>query len=267
MVYIWERVKLMTAIHQMLLGGRKQVTVIFSANTANGTVSINGLSGYESGQTDINVIVNAGVTLSSPNLVEALTINGGVIGDKVILNNNGVISGGPGVGGDPLGGSVTPANTPALGNGGGVNSNPSGDSSAGNGNSGGQGGAAIAYNTVAQLIINNANKVTGGGGGYGGNGFNNSGGGSGGQGGVSVKFTGTRSIILINAPGAIFGGGGGGGSGWGNRIPGATAGGQTGFAATITNNGGGNFGGQGSAGPVTSVNAIPLFNTTGTFTL
>ena len=190
----------------------------------------------------------------------------------ITLTNNGTVKGAGGAGGyNGQGGYYQEdGNTDGVGEGGDVPDNPYGDSGgypAINGTSGAVGFTAIYMATACTFNIYNYGTITGGGGGAGGGGSNNGGGGSGGNGGVALVETGTPTVTLYNQSGATFGGGGGGGSGWGNRIAGSTAGGAIGVAATITNNGGGNFGSQGSAGRSSTNNATTLFNTAGTFSL
>jgi hypothetical protein len=187
----------------------------------------------------------------------------------ITLTNNGTIFGAGGAGGSGFASVVEEAgNTDGIGEGGDVPDNPYGDSNpATNGQSGGVGFTAIYMDTACTFNIYNYGTITGGGGGAGGNGGNNSGGGNGGNGGVALVETGSPTVNLYNQSGATFGGGGGGGSGWGNRVAGSTAGGAIGVAATITNNGGGNFGSLGTAGRSSTNNATTVFSGAGTHSL
>ena len=219
-----------------------------------------------------NVTVNNGVSIAGTgNTTSSAFILTSTIPKKSIitLTNNGTINGAGGAGGSGFAGVVEEAgNVDGLGFGGDVPSNPYGDSNpATNGQNGADGSTAIYVTTDCTFNIYNYGTITGGGGGAGGNGGNNSGGGSGGNGGIALVETSTPTITLYNQSGATFGGGGGGGPGWGNRIGGSTAGGAIGNNATITSDGGGNFGSLGSAGRSSTNNATTLFSGAGTHTL
>jgi len=219
-----------------------------------------------------NITVNNGVSVNGTgDTTSSAFILPSTIPTKSIitLTNNGSIFGAGGAGGSGFASVVQEAgNTDGIGEGGDVPSNVYGDSNpATNGQAGGVGFTSIYMATACTLNIYNYGTITGGGGGAGGNGGNNSGGGNGGNGGIALVETGTPTVTLFNQSGATFGGGGGGGSGWGNRIPGSTAGGAIGVAATITNNGGGNFGTLGTAGRSSTNNATTVFSGAGTHTL
>ena len=218
--------------------------------------------------------VNNGVSLigTGNTTNSALLLTNLVDASIIRLNNNGTIYGAGGAGGytGVAGIYQENGNTDGVGYGGDVPNNPYGDSGgypAINGTSGAVGYTAIYCDSNIILNIYNYGTVTGGGGGAGGNGGNNAGGGSGGNGGVALVETGSPTVTLFNQSGGVFAGGGGGGSGWGNRIAGSTEGGSPGNPGVITNNGGGNFGAQGSAGRSSTNNATTLFNTAGTFSL
>jgi hypothetical protein len=218
--------------------------------------------------------VNNGVSLigTGNTTNSALLLTNLVDGSIIRLNNSGTIYGAGGAGGytGVAGIYQENGNTDGVGYGGDVPNNPYGDSGGYpgiSGTSGAVGYTAIYCDTNIILNIYNYGTVTGGGGGAGGNGGNNAGGGSGGNGGIALVETSTPTVTLYNQSGGIFAGGGGGGSGWGNRISGSTEGGSPGNPGVITNNGGGNFGAQGSAGQSSTNNATTLFNTAGTFSL
>ena len=256
---------------------RIAVTITISSNTTNYTLNTAAVPGYVAGIMDITFVVNSGVSLySTSTATSALAITGFTVGDIITINNSGTIYGAGGAGGrNNQGGYDQEAgNTDGAGYGGDVPNNPYGNSGGYpgvNGSSGSDGGPAIYINLSSILIyIYNYGTVTGGGGGGGGGGSNNAGGGSGGNGGVGISkglFFGGAAVTLYNQSGAVFAGGGGGGSGWGNREAGSTEGGAPGNPGVITNNGGGNFGAQGSAGAVITGSATTLYNTAGTFNL
>jgi hypothetical protein len=220
-----------------------------------------------------NITVNSGVSIAGTGdtTSSAFLLTSTIPTKSIItLTNNGTIYGAGGAGGrtNYSGGYEENGNTDGVGFGGDVPSNPYGDSGSGtNGSNAGNGYTAIYVTTDCTFNIYNYGTITGGGGGAGGNGANNAGGGNGGNGGIALVETSTPTITLYNQTGATFGGGGGGGSGWGNRIAGSTEGGSIGNNATITNNGGGNFGALGSAGRSSTNNATTLFSGAGTHTL
>lgn len=222
-----------------------------------------------------NITVNNGVSVNGTGdtTSSALILPSTIPTKSIItLTNNGTIYGAGGAGGytGVAGIYQENGNTDGVGYGGDVPNNPYGDSGgypAISGTSGAVGYTAIYMATACTFNIYNYGTITGGGGGAGGNGGNNAGGGSGGNGGVALVETGSPTVTLFNQSGGVFAGGGGGGSGWGNRIAGSTEGGSPGNPGVITNNGGGNFGAQGSAGRSSTNNATTLFNTAGTFSL
>lgn len=257
-----------------------QVFYRFVATISSDTTSYNlrtaALAAGWSGNSKINatININSGVTVSGTGNTtsSAFIINNLPELSVVNINNNGIVVGAGGTAGyNRQGGYFQEAgNTDGPGYGGDVPNNPYGDSGgypAQNGTSGGVGYTAIYCDTNIILNIYNYGTVTGGGGGAGGGGSNNGGGGSGGDGGIALVEAGTPTVTLYNQSGGVFAGGGGGGSGWGNRTPGSTEGGAPGYPATITSNGGGNFGALGLAGRSSTNNAITLFNTAGTYSL
>lgn len=256
--------------------GYYNLNITLSSNQTSYNLRTAALAAGWTGTNKLNAIltINSGVSIigTGDTTSSALLLTNLVEGSIVRINNSGSIYG---AGGSPgynrQGGYYQEAgNTDGPGYGGDVPNNPYGDSGgypAQNGTDGGVGYTAIYCDTNIILNIYNYGLVTGGGGGAGGGGSNNGGGGSGGNGGIALVETGTPTVTLYNQSGGVFAGGGGGGSGWGNRIPGSTEGGAPGYAATITYNGGGNFGSQGSAGRSSTNNATTLFNTAGTFSL
>jgi hypothetical protein len=74
--------------------GRNQVIKTFSANAINQTVNVSLLPGYKVGLTDITIVVNANITISTNGgIPAALVITGVAAGDRVTLINNGIIWG------------------------------------------------------------------------------------------------------------------------------------------------------------------------------
>lgn len=256
--------------------GYYNLNITLSSNQTSYNLRTAALAAGWTGTNKLNAIltINSGVSIigTGDTTSSALLLTNLVEGSIVRINNSGSIYG---AGGSPgynvQGGYYQEAgNTDGPGYGGDVPNNPYGDSGgypAQNGTPGGNGYTAIYCDTNIILNIYNYGLVTGGGGGAGGGGSNNAGGGSGGNGGIALVETGTPTVTLYNQSGGIFAGGGGGGSGWGNRVPGSTEGGAPGYAATITYNGGGNFGVLGAAGRSSTNNATTLFNTAGTFSL
>ena len=252
-------------------------TATISSNTTSYNLDTQATAAGWNGVAPIiaSITVNNSISLSGTgNTTSSALILPSTIPTKSIitLTNNGTIKGAGGAGGyNGQGGYYQEdGNTDGAGEGGDVPSNPYGDSGgypAINGTSGAVGFTAIYMATACTLNIYNYGTITGGGGGAGGGGSNNGGGGSGGNGGVALVETGSPTVNLYNQSGATFGGGGGGGSGWGNRVAGSTAGGAIGVAATITNNGGGNFGSLGTAGRSSTNNATTVFSGAGTHSL
>ena len=246
-------------------------TVTLSSNTNNYTLTVGSIPGYVAGNTDVILVVNSGVTVSSTSTASAaLLITGLNSADTVTINNSGTIVGAGGAGGFGAATGVTEeaGNTDGPGFGGDNPVNPAGGGGGGgSGNSASPGGPAIRINTNPTVRIENYGIIVGGGGGAGGDGGNNSGGGSGGNGGNALEQIPYVAVTLDNKSGATFAGGGGGGSGWGNRTAGATEGGAPGQAGFITVNGGGNFGAQGAAGRSSTGNATTIFTGAGIHTL
>jgi hypothetical protein len=246
-------------------------TVTLSSNTSNYTLTVGSIPGYVAGNTDVILVVNSGVSVSSTSTASsALLITGLDAADTVTLTNNGTIVGAGGAGGFGGATGVTEesGNTDGPGYGGDNPVNPAGSNGASiTGGNGSVGGVAISMNTNSPLRIENNGTIVGGGGGAGGDGGNNVGGGSGGNGGNALQKIVSGVITLDNRSGAVFAGGGGGGSGWGNRSAGSTEGGAPGQAGFITSNGGGNFGAQGAAGRASTDNATTIFTGAGTHTL
>jgi len=246
-------------------------TVTLSSNTNNYTLTVGSIPGYVAGNTDVILVVNSGVTVSSTSTASAaLLITGLNSADTVTINNNGTIVGAGGSGGFGGATGVTEeaGNVDGPGFGGDNPVNPAGSNGASiTGGNGSSGGPAIRINTNPTLRIENYGTIVGGGGGAGGDGGNNVGGGSAGNGGNALEQSPYVAVILDNKSGATFAGGGGGGSGWGNRSAGSTEGGAPGQAGFITSNGGGNFGAQGSAGRSSTGNATTIFTGAGIHTL
>lgn len=195
------------------------LTVTYTTNTADGFIPIYNLPGYQSGNSQLTVTVNAGVYLyASNNTVPALWFFGGVTGDTFTVVNNGYI-----VGKGGNGGRVPQAGGPA------------------NGASGSQ-AIILSWPTT----INNTNPAAyvagGGGGGAGptgtpsttfgiGGGGGGAGGGAGGDGWANAPNP-SPGIVTSGGAGGTFGGagspgapatyaGGGGGSGGGGGNSGA----------------------------------------------
>ena len=249
-------------------------TATISSNTTSYNLVTAATAAGWNGVTPIiaNITVNNGVSIAGTGdtTSSAFLLTSTIPTKSIItLTNNGTIYGAGGAGGSGYNGVVEEAgNTDGVGFGGDVPDNPYGNLGSGtNGNNAVNGYTAIYVDTNCTFNIYNYGTITGGGGGAGGNGGNNANGGNGGNGGIALVETGTPTITLYNQIGATFGGGGGGGSGWGNRIAGSTEGGAIGVAATITNDGGGNFGTLGTAGRSSTNNATTLFSGAGTHTL
>lgn len=168
-------------ILQAFLGvgpGRVAISVVYSSTTNSPTVTINSLSSYTAGKTDVTITVNSGVVLygDRSTLSNGLTITGtAASGDTITLINNGRIVG---YGGDgALGGQVGPSNS--------VSPGPIGPYQA---NSGGDALKIVKTNITPTINITNNGTIAGGGGGGGGGGgyypspYGHGGGGGGGQG-------------------------------------------------------------------------------------
>jgi hypothetical protein len=249
---------------------RVGLTVVYSSSGTQVSTNVSTISGYVSGKSDIVITVNSGVVFTSSALnVAAWTITGGTAGDTITVNNSGLIygAGGPGGFGGATGVTEESGNTDGPGYGGDNPDNPAGSNgpeiTGGNGSSG---TLAMYADVGCAVTFNNAGSVIGGGGGAGGDGGNNRGGGSAGNGGPALTKA-SNFTFTLNSTGGTFAGGGGGGSGWGNRSGGSTEGGAPGQAGFITNNGGGNFGAQGSAGPVSNFNGTTIYNGVGSWNI
>lgn len=249
----------------------------FSVNTTSYNIATAATAAGWNGVTalNVNLTIPSGVSINGTgNTTNSAIIIPSSVPEKSVIriNNSGTVYGSGGAGGYTgiAGIYQENGNTDGVGYGGDVPNNPYGDSGGYppiNGSSGSAGGTAIYMATNCKLDIYNYGTIVGGGGGAGGNGGNNAGGGSGGNGGFALVETGTPLVTLYNQAGGTFAGGGGGGSGWGNRIPGSTEGGSPGNPGVITNNGGGNFGAQGSAGQVSTNNATTIYSGAGTHSL
>lgn len=234
----------MSAIQQALLGrgGRASLSVVFSANATDQTVTVSGLSGYVAGKSDVKITINSGVYVYATATSNAgLTTTGIAAGDTVkIVNSGGFIlgkgadgaaAGVNGTNGGPalsLGSDTTIDNTNASayiagggGSGAGTNNGKSGGSVGGGGAGGGAGGGSSG----------------GAGGGPGSAGSNGSGSNQGGGGGRILPGTG--------GAGGDFAAGVGGGSGGGASGSATNGAGGTGNAAGTTGTGSGSGGGGG----------------------
>jgi hypothetical protein len=157
---------------------RVAIAVTYSSTTQSPTVTLNTLSGYSAGKTDITITVNSGVVLygTPGSFAPALKITGSAAsGDTVTLINNGRILG---YGGDgALGGQVGPTGSASPG--------PIGPYQ---GNGGGDALTIIKTSITPTINITNNGTIAGGGGGGGGGGgyypspYGHGGGGGGGQG-------------------------------------------------------------------------------------
>jgi hypothetical protein len=227
---------------QFLLGGGSGGVIDYpiTANTQQLSINVSGLPGYTAGQTTLRINVASGIYVWSDVVATpALTITGGVAGDKVELVNNGFIMG--------KGGSAI-------------------NQSYGAGNPGGP-----AISCSIPIRVNTDNGYIGGGGGSGGSGYSTinikgestqtGGGGGGGAGG------GRGGDFYSNVLGVSYGGAGGtigaagatsvpavrsspGGGGGGRIMPGVGGaaigeGGGAGGSASIANRGGGSGGDPG----------------------
>jgi hypothetical protein len=217
---------------------RVPIAVTYSTNTQAPTVTLNSLSGYVSGKSDITITVNAGVVLygNPSGSLPGLRITGtAAAGDTITLINNGRIVGYGGAG--ALGGQVGPQGSVAPG--------PQGPYQAGNG---GNALEIIKTNISPTIQITNNGTMAGGGGGGGGGGgqyapptYGHGGGGGGGQGfpggvadplGGSYNIYGTIPSATAGTSGSDAGAGGGGAG-----VNGSGAGGA-----------GGTYGNNGSTG-------------------
>ena len=270
-------------------------TVTLSSNTNNYTLTVGSIPGYVAGNTDVILVVNSGVTVSSTSTASAaLLITGLNSADTVTINNSGTIVGAGGaVGTNNNGGAAArpyPGNyvgsfvTPNFANGylgtgyatgpgaGGSTPGYNNYGGSGTGGAGSPGGPAISLSSNTLLTINNSGTIVGGGGGAGGQAGNNAGGGAGGNGGYVLEYAGTRpAVTLINTAAGLVASGGGASGGWGNRSANDGMGGRPGFAATNLNPSGavgGNYGGNGiSPGLAPNNTGTTRIASAGTFTL
>jgi hypothetical protein len=157
---------------------RVPIAVTYSTNTQTPTVTINSLSGYVSGKSDITITVNSGVVLygNPSGSLPGLRITGtAAAGDTITLINNGRIVGYGGAG--ALGGQVGPSGS--------VSPGPVGPYNA---DAGGNALEIIKTNISPTIQITNNGTMAGDGGGGGGGGgyypspYGHGGGGGGGQG-------------------------------------------------------------------------------------
>lgn len=267
---------------------RANLSYTFSANTANASLNLSGISGYISGKSDITVTINSGVYLYSTSTGTAgLTLSGSTTGDTLTIVNNGYIMGQggdgsatntthDGCGGWTWGGLIPPTsggtalsisgiglssctinNTNAsayIGGGGGGGG--AGDGGGGRGG-GGAGGGTGGYFTG---VYNQAGGAGGGLGSSGGNGTSNYFGSGGGGGRI---FSGTGGAGGTKATGNAYGrggGSGGGGATFTNSLYGGNAGaggsanaaGSAGQSGTNAGGGGGGWGASGGLGYITN---------------
>jgi len=214
---------------------RVAIAVTYSTNTEAPTVTINSLSGYVSGKSDITITVNSGVVLygNATSYLPALKITGtAAAGDTITLINNGRIVG---YGGDgALGGQVGPSGS--------ISPGPNGPYQ---GSAGGNALQIVKTNISPTIQITNNGTMAGGGGGGGGQysppTYGHGGGGGGGQGfpgGVANPLGGSYNqygSITSASPGTSGSDAGAGGGGAG--VSGSGAGGA-----------GGTYGNNGSTG-------------------
>jgi hypothetical protein len=271
-------------------------TVTLSSNTNNYTLTVGSIPGYVAGNTDVILVVNSGVTVSSTSTASAaLLITGLNSADTVTINNSGTIVGAGGAVGSVAAGGLSaqsyPGNysgafsTPTYANnylgtgyptgpgaGGstpGYNYYPGSPYSGGTGGGGGAGGPALTLNSNTPVVINNSGTLVGGGGGAGGQSFNNASGGRGGDGGYVITYSGSHPAITVNnTAGGLIASGGGASGGWGNRYEGDGIGGRPGFGGTTYLPTGGGSGGSGvSPGLAPNNTGTTRIESAGTFTL
>jgi len=211
----------MAAIHNIIAGGgvRVSVTKTYNSNSANQSVDVTTLPGYIAGATDTTIVVDSGIYVYSTSIsTPALTISGGIVGDRIYLVNNGYIIG--------MGGRGAYIGPPS------VAAEP--------------GGPALSI--LNNVTATNNSYIAGGGGGGGRGGEGGGGGGAGGgQGGNSFGFSGGAG----GAPGAAGADGdpndnGSPGGGGGRIIPGTGGAGGTSSGNSDNGKGGGAGGGGGS---------------------
>jgi hypothetical protein len=155
---------------------RARLTITYSTNTTDASITLSSLSGYIAGKSDLTVTVNSGIYVYATSTGNGgLTINGGSVGDTVTLINNGYIIG--------MGGNGGTRNT-----------------------AGSAGGPALVLNSGYAITINNVRGayIAGGGGGGGGGSSAGSGGGGGaggGTGGTGQFWTGGAAGGAGGSPG------------------------------------------------------------------
>jgi hypothetical protein len=235
---------------------RVPIAVTYSTNTQAPTVTINSLSGYVSGKSDITITVNAGVVLygNPSGSLPGLRITGtAAAGDTITLINNGRIVGYGGYGG--LGGQVGPQGS--------INPGAQFLNGEANGGNGGNALEIIKTNITPTIQITNNGTMAGGGGGGGGGGgryspptYGHGGGAGGGQGfpggvadplGGSYNIYGTIPSATAGTSGSDAGAGGGGAG-----VNGSGAGGA-----------GGTYGNNGSTGSNSSSAGIDGYGAAG----
>lgn len=275
---------------------RTVTTITLSSNVNNYTLTVGSITGYTAGNTDVILVVNSGVTVSSTSTsTAAISIIGLDSNDTVTINNNGTIYGAGGAVGSVAAGGLTAQSYPgnysgtfvrpnytngyngtgyptgpgAGGSTPGYNYYPGSPYSGGNGGAGGNGGPAISLGSNTLLIINNTGTLVGGGGGAGGQSFNNASGGRGGDGGYVLVYSGAHPAVVVNNSGSgLVASGGGASGGWGNRYEGDGIGGRPGFSATTYLPTGGGSGGSGNSPGLSSNNTgTTRIDTVGTFTI
>jgi hypothetical protein len=178
---------------------RVSLTVIVSTNQTNVILTVSSVTGYVKGNTDLSVIVNGGVIISSSSTSQPAFIIGGISsGDIVRLYNNGYIVGRGGDGGTGGGGNLQ------------------------NGSAGGNGGPALRLD--CSIWIGNIGTIGGGGGGGGGGSImsgaqsvgTRGGGGGGGAGyGAGGTYNGSSGTATAGGAGGSNGSSGGTGGGLG----------------------------------------------------
>ena len=205
---------------------RSALSLNFTANTIEASVTPAIVTGYTAGLTDLTITVNSGVYLySNYTAISALSISGFAAGDTIKLVNNGYIMGQGGNGGR-VGTSTAQRTTP---------------------NNGEVGGPAITLSNNV-TIENTSGYIAGGGGGGGSVNLAGMGGAGGAGGGMSGGYWGSKSLTLDQRTKASVGSYGlssnGSFSGTGGRVLGGS--GSGGAGAIIT---------SGSPGTVTSSTA------------
>jgi hypothetical protein len=231
---------------------RANLSVTYSAHTANATININALPGYIAGNTTVNVTVNSGIYVySNATGGIALNITGGTTGDTIVLVNNGFIMGQGGYGGGsdsglaiyaPVAGSTAISISRPI-----TITNGAGYIGGGGGGGGGAtygGGGGGAGGGAGGGTSGSGGGAGGGLGASGGNGAANTGGGGGG--GRGMPGYGAFGNTM-NTAGTYYPGAGGGALG-ANPGAGGAGGGYAADGSKTGTNGGGGGGGWGAAG-------------------